>query len=348
MSYFTFRVIEPALQEPPMNLPTLSVIVPNYNHAQYLPRCLNALLTQSVQPQEIIVVDDASTDNSVEVIQEFARKHPAVKLLQNDRNRGVMETTNRGIDAASSEFVYLQAADDETLPGFFEKSLQLLAQHPQAGLSCTIGDWHEARNDGTLKWHMGVGMTDRPAYLSPYEVVRLEQQGRLFIPGHTAIYRRKALIKVGKLISELSLYSDWFATTVLALRHGICVVPEPLAVFNVGDETFFRKSRKNPAVNEPAIEHALKLLTGPDCSDVLVLFTEAASFYIFGWAGFRVVRRHAGFDRFRTRRYIRKMLWHTTRVWLKNHAPAFLLDWYVGVAGYRVKVAEQQTQQTRA
>lgn len=326
-----------------MNLPTLSVIVPNYNHAKYLPRCLNALLGQSVQPQEIIVVDDASTDHSVEVIQAFARRYPNVRLVRNDRNRGVMETTNRGIDEAGGEFVFLQAADDETLPGFFEKSLRLLAQHPQAGLSCTIGDWREERSDGTLQWHMGAGMTDRPAYLSPQEVMRLEQRGRLFIPGHTAIYRREALVQVGKLISELSLYSDWYATTVLALRHGVCVVPEPLAVFYVGEATFFRKSRKNPAINDPAIEHALRLLTGPDCSDVVGRFTEAGSLYVCGWAGYRVLRRHAEFRRFCTPRYLRKMLWQTTRVWLKNRAPAFLVNWYAGVAGYRVKAASGPT-----
>lgn len=321
-----------------MNLPTLSVVIPNYNHAQYLPRCLNALLNQSVQPQEIIVVDDASKDDSVEVIREFARKHPIVKLLQNDRNRGVMETTNRGIEAASGEFVFLQAADDETMPGFIEKSLRLLAEHPQAGLSCTIGDWHEHRKNGSVNWHMGVGMTDKPAYLSPQEVVRLEQQGRFFIPGHTAIYRREPLIKVGKLREELAHYSDWFSTTVLALRHGVCVVPEPLAVFNIDlGRSYFVKQRRNKERDEAAIEHALKLLTSPDYSDVVGPFEQAGSLYICGWPTFRVARRQKEFRRFITMRYLRKVSWHATRIWLKAHAPAFLLNWYVGLAGYKAR-----------
>lgn len=325
-----------------MNLPTLSVVIPNYNHAKYLPRCLNALLNQSVQPQEIIVVDDASTDNSVEVIRQFAGRHPIVKLLRNDRNRRVMETTNRGIDAAAGTFVFLQAADDEVLPDFLEKSLRLLAQHPNAGLCCTIGDWHEWRKDGTLKlrWHMGAGMTDRPAYLSPQEVVRLEQKGRLFIPGHTAIYRREALIKIGKLRPELSLHSDWFTTTVLALRHGVCVVPEPLAVFNIEPDTFYQNTRRDRAKNEAAIADALKLLASPDYSDVAGLLTQAGSLYLFSWAGLRVLRKHEEFRRFRTPRYLRKVVWHATRVWLKNHAPASLVNWYANLAGYRARPAK--------
>jgi glycosyltransferase involved in cell wall biosynthesis len=317
-----------------MKLPTLSVVIPNFNHAKYLPRCLNALLSQSVRPDEILIVDDASTDNSVEVIREFAQKHSFIRLLQNDQNRKVMFTTNRGIDAATGEFVFLQAADDNVLPGFLEKSLRLLAQHPQAGLSCTIGDWREYTG---VHWHMGVGMTDRPAYISPKDVVRLEQEGRFFIPGHSAIYRREALIKVGKLIPELSLYSDWFATTALALRHGICVVPEPLAVFYIEKDTFFQKSRQDPVKNDAAIEHALRLLTSPAFADVVELFEQAGSLYICGAGTLRVLDQHPEFSRFRTTRYLRKVKWHVRKVWLKKHAPAFLLNWYVRLAGYRTR-----------
>lgn len=66
-------------------------------------------------------------------------------------------TLNRGIDSACGEYVFLSAADDEILPGFLEKSLRLLAQHHQAGLSCTVGDWREEATG--LNWHAGVGMT---------------------------------------------------------------------------------------------------------------------------------------------------------------------------------------------
>jgi glycosyltransferase involved in cell wall biosynthesis len=320
-----------------MNLPTLSVIIPNYNHAQLLPQCLNALLSQSVQPREIIVIDDGSTDNSVEVIRGFASQHPVIKLLQNDKNRGVTFTVNRGIDSAVGAFVYLQASDDVILPGFFEKSLELLAQHPQAGLCCTIGDWRERRPNGTVNWHMGVGMTNIPAFFAPEDVVRLEHEGRFFIPGHTAIYRREPLIQVGKLVPELGHYSDWFSTTVLALRHGVCVVPEPLAVFNIEANTFFQRSRRNRAVDEAAIAHGLMLLTSPEYSDVVELFERAGLLYICGWPTVRVVRRHKEYHRFLTPRYLRKVTWHATRIWLKARAPAFLLNWYVAVAGYRAR-----------
>ena len=126
--------------------------------------------------------------------------------------------------------MYFPAADDEVLPGFLEKSLRLLAQYPQAGISCTIGDWRELGSG--LNWHMGVGMADKPTYLSPRELVELAKRGRLFIPNHTAIMKRSALIEAGKFIPELKSTSDWFANSVVGLRYGLCMVPEPLAIFN--------------------------------------------------------------------------------------------------------------------
>ena len=62
----------------------LSVIVPNYNHAQYLPEAVNAILNQSCRPMEVIVIDDCSTDNSVEVIEAFIRQDPIIRLYRNE------------------------------------------------------------------------------------------------------------------------------------------------------------------------------------------------------------------------------------------------------------------------
>ena len=64
-----------------MNFPKLSVVIPNYNHAAYLPHCLQAVLRQSAQAMEIIVLDDASTDDSVKVIESIARQHPLIPDL---------------------------------------------------------------------------------------------------------------------------------------------------------------------------------------------------------------------------------------------------------------------------
>src|SRR5947207_15375140 len=117
-------------------LPPLSVIVPNYNHAKYLPTCLTAILRQSLQPIEIIVLDDASTDNSLEVIRQFAAENPVIRLVQNENNLGVMPSLNKGVELSRGEYVYIPSADDEVVPGVVEKFMRLPVEHPEAGYCC--------------------------------------------------------------------------------------------------------------------------------------------------------------------------------------------------------------------
>src|SRR3954464_2600182 len=71
-----------------MNTPTLSVLMPNYNHAHYLPTSVGAILAQSYQPMEILILDDGSTDGSYSILEEFARLEPRIRLSRNERNMG--------------------------------------------------------------------------------------------------------------------------------------------------------------------------------------------------------------------------------------------------------------------
>jgi len=318
-----------------MKLPSLSVILPNYNHGHLLPVCINAMISQSVPPSEIVIVDDGSTDDSVEVIKGLAGIHPIIKLYQNERNRGVSYTLNRGIEFASCEYMYFPAADDEVLPGFIEKSMALLAQYPRAGISCTIGDWRELGSG--LKWHMGVGMADKPDYLSPKAIVELEKRGRFFIPNHTAIMKRSALIEAGKFIPELKSTSDWFANNVVALRYGLCIVPEPLAIFNIDANSYFHRNRRDVRNYRQMLETILNLLSRPEYRDVADLMREGGSLFLYGGPMLKLLLSRPEYRRFITPTFLRKNLWHSTKLILKLFAPAFLGNWYLRFAGYRAK-----------
>jgi len=117
-----------------MTTSSISVVLPNYNHAQYIAGQLSALVSQSVRPLEIIVIDDCSTDESVGVIEEFARRDSIVRLIRHERNMGVVATLNRGLKEARGEYFYGGAADDLVGPGLIECTERMIARYPEAGV----------------------------------------------------------------------------------------------------------------------------------------------------------------------------------------------------------------------
>jgi glycosyltransferase involved in cell wall biosynthesis len=320
--------------------PTISIVVPNYNHAQYLPRCLKALVEQSVLPLEVIIIDDASKDNSVEVAEEFVRRYPFVRLHRNEQNKGVFHNANLGLQMVRGDYVIIAAADDEVLPGFIEKSAAVLRDYPQAGLSCTIGDWVEL---GTgLNWHVGVGMGDKPCFLSPERIFELERQGRYFIASNSTIFRKQALLELGGFNPELRWQADWFAFTVIGFRHGLCFVPEALARLYIYPTSYFGAGHKT-AEHKRSLMRILDLLLSPQYQDVEVMIRKSGALFLFGAPMLSLLLTHREYRRFLTPLFLRKNLWHIFKVKMKKFTPAFIGNLYFKLSGYRVRSPKPST-----
>jgi glycosyltransferase involved in cell wall biosynthesis len=307
-----------------MNLPALSVIVPNYNHGAYLPRCLDALFRQSVPPFEVIAIDDASKDNSLEVLADYARRYPNIRILRNERNQGVSYTLNRGIEVARGDFLFFPGADDEVTPGLFEKSLRLLAEHPQAALSCTVTRWSYV--DSGLTWYMGAGMAERPCYLSPDDLVGVGKRGKLLICTSSAIIRKEPLIQAGKFIPELRWHSDWFATFVPAFRHGLCYVPELLSQFNIYTGSYSQSGMRG-AEHRQVLLKLMELLTSPDCADVRPRIRDSGALSLFATPMLRLLLSQPEYRSFINATLLRRTFRRSAELIGKKILPVWLARW---------------------
>src|SRR5258708_8961607 len=213
-----------------MKRASLSVVMPNYNHAHYLPTALQAILDQSYQPDEIIVVDDASTDNSLEILETFAHRESRLRIIRHEQNKGVIDTLNELLQLTSGDYFYSGAADDYILPGFLDRSMQLLTQFPQVALSTspTRPIDSDARPSGVSY----PPPMDKPeSFFAPEQVLFLFRRYGSWIAGNTTIYKRQMLIDPRGYIKGLEGYADSFIAEVLALRYGLCFIPEPLGVW---------------------------------------------------------------------------------------------------------------------
>ena len=95
-----------------MNSPKVSILIPVYNTAQYLGRCLDSVLNQSLKEIEVIAVNDASPDRSADILAEYAAKDPRVRIVTHEKNGGILAARVSGIRAAKSPYVTFLDADD--------------------------------------------------------------------------------------------------------------------------------------------------------------------------------------------------------------------------------------------
>ncbi len=225
---------------------TLSVIMPNYNHAKYLPKSLGAITSQSRPATEILVIDDGSTDNSVEVLKQF----PEVTLLQNPSNLGPIPTINRGIEEATSDYVVFCSADDFILPGFFEKGVAFLEEHLDIGL-CSGKTCHF--KEQLIPQRMPLG--NQPRIFDAKALPKIFKKTTYFIHTTCAIFRRKHFLEFGGLNPKLLSVGDWYLNCQVALKYGAAYLPHYFAAFRLHDESYSKRLKSSPQQEE--MFHAL-------------------------------------------------------------------------------------------
>lgn len=208
----------------------LSVVLTNYNHARFLPAALDALLRQTRRPDELIVIDDASTDDSIAVITPYLDRFAAARLVRNPANLGCVANLNRALGMVRGDLVHFAAADDVTCPRLIETGAALLEAHPRAALFSARTAMMAA--DGRV---LGVLATPAPlpapGFVAPDEAARLLMRDDGWFTGNTTIYRRDALAAAGGFPEELGSFCDGYVSRVLALRHGACFSPEVLGAW---------------------------------------------------------------------------------------------------------------------
>lgn len=261
-----------------MKAPTLSVVMVNYNHGHYISQALEAVLSQSHQPMEVIVIDDASTDNSAEVIGKIAAEHRIVRLFRNDVNRGAIFSTLKGVEMCEGEYVGFTNSDDRVLPGIYEKYMKLLGQYPQAGLCFSDPAQYLEYNGEILENRFG--WSEEPRYFSPKELA--EVINGQYISGHTVVVKKSAFIQAGRYNPELKWHCDWFTWLVIAFRSGACYVPEPLAVARILPDSYSGSREKENSTQLEILAYLLYLIKSENYRDVLPYFVRGLVMSHFG------------------------------------------------------------------
>jgi glycosyltransferase involved in cell wall biosynthesis len=208
----------------------LTVVVPNFNHGRFLPHALGALLAQTRPADEVIIIDDASRDDSVEVIKTFLPKFQNARLIRNSENLGIARNMNVGVRMAQGSSLVFAAADDVTYPLFFERMMALLHAYPQAGFaSARTALIDEAGRRIGVVGHSNP--LDGPGYVEPKLAAYHLMRDDAWFTGNATVFRRDPILSVGGFPEDLSAITDSYVSRLLAVKYGACFTPEILVAW---------------------------------------------------------------------------------------------------------------------
>lgn len=199
--------------------PQLSVIIPVFNHAEYLPACLLSVFEQQAEPFELVCIDDASSDERVGQILRVLEGIPGITVRFNSANLGISESQNRAVETAKGEYLAFLDCDDLLLPGALSR-MQATIQEQQH-LDYVFSDRRVIDSEG------------KKTFDAVYDLVKSERGiiadlSDRMIASHLKVIRRESYRRVGGCSNRYSGIQDWELALKIARFGRFHYLPEVL------------------------------------------------------------------------------------------------------------------------
>jgi glycosyltransferase involved in cell wall biosynthesis len=204
----------------------ISVVIPSFNHADYLPEAIESVLCQSLKPMEVIVVDDGSSDNSVAVASKYG---DLIKLIKHPANLGGSSALNSGILASQGNLISILNSDDYWDDNKLEEQFNFMESR-ELDVAFTRAKVVD-KNGGVVK--------DRPDYLRVFDIHKPKYNNvfiNLFLEGNfichpSAMIKRELFMKYGLYDNRLRQLPDYFQWLKLSTQNRIEIMEERLVNF---------------------------------------------------------------------------------------------------------------------
>jgi len=213
-----------------MSMPLVTVVTPAYNAASYLVETIESVLHQAYPNIEYVVLDDGSTDNTIDVLKEYDGRI----LWDSHLNMGEALTVNKGWEMAHGEYVAIVNADDPVYPKWLETCVEFLEAHPDVLVA--YPDWHMIDSDGGLI---------KPIQVYDYDYTNMVRWHHC-LPGPGAVIRRKAFELEGGRNSKYRYVGDFEYWLRLGIHGPFARIPETLVTwrFHAASATSAQKGER--------------------------------------------------------------------------------------------------------
>jgi glycosyltransferase involved in cell wall biosynthesis len=246
----------------------VTVGMPLYNARRYLRSALDAIAAQEFGDFELVISDNASTDETEAICREYATRDKRIRYFRNDTNLGVAQNFNSVFTRGTGKYFMWAAYDDHWAPSFIRRCVEALEQNPDAVVARSWTRLFDANGDA---------IEGRLSYLDGHHSLRERFIGALYHAGVLAIYgviRRSALERTRLL--ENNLHADVVLMAELALQGRFLTIPEPLSSYRTvrnWEPSFLNEPRTDlKYVDAP---RALPLIYAQRCAALIELALRA-------------------------------------------------------------------------
>jgi glycosyltransferase involved in cell wall biosynthesis len=216
-------------------MPTVSVIIPNYNHARFIEQRIESVLNQTYRSFEVILLDDSSTDDSVAVLKRY-RSDPKVSgLYINDKNSGSgFRQWGKGINLAVGKYIWIAESDDWADERFLETLVPKLAEPGIVLAYCRSHTVIDTEVIGLNKWAdpLAPGRWDNDFVNSGIDELRRYIAFRNTMPNASAVlFKKKAFEAISRFPTEMQFCGDWLIWGQIAAQGDVFYLSTPMNYF---------------------------------------------------------------------------------------------------------------------
>lgn len=204
---------------------SIDVVIPCFQYGRFLRACVGSVLQQDVESLRVLIIDNASTDNSLEVARQLAHEDQRVHVVAHEKNLGPLASFNEGIDWAAADYFMTLDADDLLAPDCLRRSISILEKDPNivfcyGGERCVSGDaaisFEKATDRSDAEWRVSSGMEF---------IRRLCSKGYNFVGNPTVVRRTRVQKSIGHYDPELTYANDMNMWLRLATRGKVAETP---------------------------------------------------------------------------------------------------------------------------
>lgn len=226
------------------NIPLVSVIIPSYNHEKYIENCIKSVKDQTYKKIQLIIVDDGSTDNSVNLINKCIEDIEFQTVFIKKKNEGLTKTLNRGLENIKGEYICFLASDDIWASDKIMKQVLFMMKNPRVGLVFTDALFIKKNIITSIKYSkyktkLRTMFNNNRVHDNLYYTLLVDN----IIPSGSVMIKANLLSEIGNFDENLSS-EDFDFWLRVAKSHSIGYIDEPLFYYRLHDSNLSKNSVK--------------------------------------------------------------------------------------------------------